>query len=216
MVDTMLATLFIATGNKGKLKEIIELAKVHLPHFKNYVGRAPLNAEETADSFIQNAKIKSLALYNELIDEDQTNFWVLSDDSGLCVDSLSGSPGVLSARYAGKGSTSEKNIEKLLESLNSFPENKDRLACYNCALSVLIHLPNSNKNPYQFSVEGQCKGHIAKKAKGESGFGYDPVFILNGETKSLGELSYEVKSRSSHRTNAFLKLRENINSLQSK
>jgi XTP/dITP diphosphohydrolase len=121
----------------------------------------------------------------------------LADDSGLCVDALDGRPGVLSARYA-EGSDADR-VEKLLEELENVADDR-RGAGFRCALCLA--LPDGR----EFEVEGECRGRISRVPRGKGGFGYDPIFLVEGG-RSMAELSRKEKSSRSHRGLAFAKLK---------
>ena len=124
------------------------------------------------------------------------NLNVFADDTGLEVDSLNGKPGVHSARYAGISKNSRDNINKLLKKLKN---KKNRKARFKTVIALIL-------NSKIHTFEGVVEGIITKKPKGENGFGYDPVFIPRGYTKTFGELSLEEKNSISHRSLAMNKL----------
>jgi XTP/dITP diphosphohydrolase len=200
---------FVATGNAGKLREILPMIREHLGSELRAEGRAAREAEETASDFIGNARIKAQALALELLSEGGESFWVLADDSGLEVDALGGAPGVHSARYAGVGAGSEANLRKLLTEvakLGVAPENCS--ARYRCALILLV------KHPGQPLAEasglGACEGFIGRDPRGDAGFGYDPVFLIPDRSRTFAELSYEEKNKASHRRRAFEALKKDL------
>jgi len=126
--------------------------------------------------------------------------WALSDDSGLCVDALGGAPGVESAFYAGPRGDSAANLKKLVEAMRQVPDAQ-RGAHFICVL-VLI-------GPAGESVfEGRCAGRLLRGPRGEGGFGYDPLFVPEGYTRSFSELGSEIKNRLSHRARAWKKMEE--------
>ena len=200
--------LYIATSNKGKLKEIAELALEYFGSaFANPIGRAAKVADETESSFVGNCQIKALALMNEILKEGLPVFAILADDSGLSVDLLEGRPGVHSARYAGDHASSDANVEKLLQELANHPSGKTldkRNAHYSCAITLIVHTPTRR---FQWNAEGQCQGLIDFKATGQGGFGYDPVFLVPEYQKTFGEIPFEIKNKISHRRRAFDKLK---------
>jgi XTP/dITP diphosphohydrolase len=138
-MSTSLGKLFIATGNKGKLKELIEGVELFFPDkFESIEGISPKDAEETEKTFEGNAQIKSNALVRQLIAAGLEDFCVLADDSGLEVDELGGEPGIYSARYAGDHVEPELHIEKLINELKA-KGVKDKKAQnrYVCALDFI-------------------------------------------------------------------------------
>lgn len=141
---------------------------------------------ETGDSFADNALIKSRFVY------EKTNRVVFSDDSGLEVDCLNGSPGIHTARYAGKGATSAQNVSKLLTEMTGC---ENRRARFVCCLSLII-------GGKEFVFQDVVNGGIALTPSGGAGFGYDPVFIPDGYNHTFAELSSDLKNQISHRAKA--------------
>ncbi|MBP7843418.1 MAG: non-canonical purine NTP pyrophosphatase [Proteobacteria bacterium] len=188
---------FVATGNSGKLKEIVELGKFFFPQITEWIGQAPKNAEEIENTFIGNAQIKSRALFHEVKMQSIQEFWVLADDSGIEVDSLGGRPGVLSARYAGDHVEPVEHIKKLISELGTSP---NRGAQYHCALSLIVF---ESHKIFEYEAEGVCRGEIIKDGRGASGFGYDPIFYVPEFKKTMAELDVEIKNSISHRYKAF-------------
>ena len=137
-----------------------------------------------------NATEKSTVIY-KLLGKD-----CFSEDTGLEVEALNGEPGVLSARYAGENTSAEKNIDKLLFKLNGL-ENK------NAQFKTVISLILKGK---EYTFEGICKGTILAYTCGNGGFGYDPVFLPTGSTKTLAEMNMQEKNKFSHRKNALVKM----------
>ena len=189
---------FVATSNEGKLREIIPLVHEFFPDVQTIQGRAAKVAEETASSFTGNAEIKARALASEI---GSLDCYILADDSGLEVEALGGQPGLLSARYAGDHVDPQAHMQKLLQELDRVPGGSvNRRARYVCALALLEN--RQGRVRCQVS-EGYCYGSIAPSPNGDSGFGYDPIFIAQDLGKSLGELPYEAKDKISHRRRAF-------------
>ena len=185
-------TIVIATKNKGKLKEfrsilseayddILSLADFdHIP-----------DIEETGLSFRENAFIKAKTT-SDFLGMDS-----IGDDSGLVVDALGGAPGIYSARYAGEGASDDDNNEKLLSELKGEKNRNGRFVC--CIALVLT-------SGMQEFFEGECCGQITQEKRGESGFGYDPVFYVPEYGKTMAELGSDMKNRISHRAIASGKL----------
>ena len=188
--------LVIATHNKGKAKEIRSLIGdmawtiVSLDHFGN-VGEAP----EDADTYSGNATAKA-TYYSHITGE-----WVLADDSGLEVAALRGAPGVLSARYAGPNASDADRCSKLLGELAGV-KGADRRARFVCSAAIA-----DRDGKFVKITEGVCEGVISLSARGETGFGYDPIFVPSGYDLTLGELPAEIKNQISHRARAMLALR---------
>jgi non-canonical purine NTP pyrophosphatase, rdgB/HAM1 family len=187
----------IATRNEGKAAEIRMLlgsVPFELLSLSDF-DRAG-EAEEPEDTYAGNAKCK--AQYYSLA----TGEMVLADDSGLEVKALEGKPGVLSARYAGPNATDNQRRRKLLNELATI-NSSDRRARFVCAVAVSL------KNGIILKVtEGICEGLIGKEPRGDSGFGYDPIFVPSGYTQTFGELAEEVKNQISHRARAIALMRE--------
>ncbi len=182
--------IVLASNNKGKIKEFRAMlgADVISP---SELG-IDFDAEETGETFYDNALIKAKALY------DLCGMPVAADDSGLCVDGLDGAPGVYSARYSGGGD--KENIKKLLRELDGV---KDRSAHFTCCI---VYYDGKNT----VSATGNTYGHISLAPDGEGGFGYDPVFISDELGMSFGRASEEQKNRVSHRAKAIAALAENL------
>ena len=182
--------LLFATSNKNK---VLEIKKV-LPKEFNIKSLDDIGLceeiPENENTIEGNAIFKANYMYKKY------NLNVFADDTGLEVDSLNGKPGVHSARYAGISKNSTDNINKLLKKLKN---KKNRKARFKTVIALIL-----NSKIYTF--EGVVEGIITKKSKGENGFGYDPVFIPRGYTKTFGELSLEEKNSISHRSLAMNKL----------
>ncbi len=186
--------LWVATGNKGKLEEIkILLADVqglvlHSQDELSYYTSPP----ETGKTFEDNARIKAKSLKAV-----KPGTWILADDSGLSVEALGGLPGVHSARYAGPHAKDAENTAKLLKMLQ-LKTATNRKAAFLCCL--VVYTPEGKEMVFH----GQVNGTISKTPSGLHGFGYDPVFVPEGETKSLAELGLAFKNKHSHRALALL------------
>lgn len=190
----MANTLYLASSNFGKLRELAVLAEEQgtkaalLPGYDR-LPRAP----EDDSSFALNALEKALH-YSRLSDGV-----IVADDSGLSVDALSGAPGVHSARYAGPHATDVDNNRKLLEELRGVPEEK-RTARYVCVLAL------AQRNRVLALFSDCCEGRILEAPRGAGGFGYDPLFFFPPLARTMAELPAAVKNRHSHRGKAFCKL----------
>jgi len=188
-----LKELIIATKNPGKAKEFAALFHKYGITVKSLLDlntEIP-DVEETGATFHENARLKAETIANKL----ETT--VLADDSGLSVDALNGEPGVYSARYAGEPKNDSQNNKKLLQALTS---HNNRAARFVCVLAWAM--PNK---PVIYA-EGSCNGKIAKTMSGESGFGYDPLFIPKGYEVTMAELGSEEKNTISHRFHAMQQL----------
>ncbi len=181
--------LILATNNAGKLKELASMLKDVKLLSLSEIGFKD-ETPEPYETFEENAYTKAHAV-NEFSGKN-----VLSDDSGLCVDTLNGKPGVHSAYFGGEPRNDSKNMQHLLKLL----ENNDNRNAHFIATLCLIW----DSEVHYF--EGKCYGEIAFKASGENGFGYDPIFIPDGYNETFGTLPPEVKKSVSHRTKALEKL----------
>ncbi|MBG7629575.1 MAG: non-canonical purine NTP diphosphatase [Bacteroidetes bacterium] len=181
--------LVFATNNKNKLKEV----QAMLTNFE-IVSLSEINCfddiPETADTLEGNAILKA----NYITEKFGLNCF--ADDTGLEVEALNNQPGVYSARYAGKNNNAEANMNKLLSELG---ETKNRDAQFRTAVAL-------NIEGKQFVFEGICKGQILTKKQGDSGFGYDPIFMPTGFDKSFAEMNMIEKGAISHRGKAIRKL----------
>ncbi|PKP34037.1 MAG: non-canonical purine NTP pyrophosphatase [Bacteroidetes bacterium HGW-Bacteroidetes-17] len=184
--------LVFATNNLHKLSEVRDIigSRIELLNL-NDIG---FNEEipETASTLEGNASLKSSTIYKKFgID-------CFADDTGLEVDALNGGPGVYSARYAGAENDADKNTAKLLGELIS---TTNRKAQFRTVISLIL-------NGSEYFFEGIVEGVISREKRGNEGFGYDPVFIPDGYTKSFAELSAKEKNTISHRARATQKLYE--------
>ena len=181
----------LATGNAGKVAEISSLLSEH-----EVVPRPPMDDPvEDGATLLDNARIKARAVV------EATGEPAVADDTGLFVDALDGAPGVHTAYYAGEGCTYEDNWRKLLRELG---DRDDRRATWR-TIALLVH-PDGT----EVWAEGTCTGTIAREARGERGFGYDPVFVPDGETRTFAEMSKDDKNAVSHRGAAFRALARKI------
>lgn len=182
--------IVLATSNKGKVREIREiLGQFDVITYTDLI--APKEIEEHGKSFKENAIIKAEAIYKELDDKDLI---VLSDDSGITVPALGGLPGIYSARFAGVGATERENLEKLI-ALMKQKGLRQTPAFYTAAIAIAA-------KEGVFTVHGWMHGRVIDEARGEKGFGYDPMFIPDGYDKTLGELDEKIKQKISHRFKA--------------
>ena len=202
----MFKKLVIATGNKGKLREI---AHILAPLDIEIVPQSEFNVPECAEphcTFIENALAKARHA------SKHTGLPALADDSGLCVDALQGAPGVISARYAGKNppnsllTQDERNNDKLLQEMSSI---SNRHAHFYCVMVLVRH----EHDPEPIIAEGSWQGVILREYRGSDGFGYDPLFLDDKTGKTVAELPLEIKSRISHRGHAMAKLLQKLEKL---
>jgi XTP/dITP diphosphohydrolase len=187
----------LATNN---MKKLAEMQRILSPLGINVVTAKMLGielpeVEEDGDTFEANAKIKALSACK------LTNMPSIADDSGLCVDYLDGAPGIYSARFSGGHGDDEANNDLLLEKLSGVPMEQ-RTAYYVCAICCIF--PDGK----EIIVRGECHGNIGFERDGNEGFGYDPLFLVNG--KSFGRYSGDEKDKISHRGNALRALSDEL------
>ena len=189
--------LVAATHNQGKVKELKALLEP--------LGFDPVSAgdldlpepEETEDTFIGNAKLKALSAAKA------SGLPALADDSGLSVDALNGAPGIYSARWAGPDKDFNLAMEKVNKALED-EEAADRGARFICALCVAW--PDGETQ----SFVGEVRGQLVWPPRGDRGFGYDPIFVADGETITFGEMDPDKKHAMSHRAKAFARLTDSL------
>ena len=174
------------------MKKLAEMQRILSPLGINVVtakmlGKEIPDVEENGTTFEENARIKAVSACEFM------NMPAIADDSGLCVDYLDGAPGIFSARFSGGHGNDEENNDLLLEKLSGVPM-EERTAYYVCAICCVF--PGGK----EITVRGECHGHIGFERDGSEGFGYDPLFIING--KAFGRYSAEEKDKISHRGNA--------------
>jgi len=181
--------IVLATSNKGKLREFRNMCDVEVIAFSDILGN--MEIVEDADTFKGNALIKARTIYEKLDSED---YIVISDDSGISVPLLGGIPGVYSARYAGEGASDKDNLYKLVDAVKEQGLEKTP-AYYTASIAIVSRYG-------EYSVHGWMHGDVLSSTRGEKGFGYDPMFVPSGYSKTLGELDDEVKKSISHRAKA--------------
>lgn len=186
--------LLVATGNRGKLRELELLLRPYVEKIYSLADFPDLPPTiEDGATFRDNAIKKATAAASA------TGKPTLADDSGLVVDALGGAPGVFSARFAGEGATDAENNARLLRDLVGIPP-KRRTASFRCAAALCF--PDGDRVVF----EGELNGVLLKKPRGTEGFGYDPLFLVPEYGKTLAELPLEVKNRISHRSIALAKM----------
>ncbi|MFZ7133670.1 MAG: XTP/dITP diphosphatase [Eubacteriales bacterium] len=187
--------IVIATGNDHKKEEIKEILGNQFEIVTMKEEGIQIEIEENGSSFEENALIKARSLIH------YTHDHIIADDSGLEVDYLGGQPGIYSARYAGAGATDNDNNTKLLAELNHVPISL-RHAKFVCVIAMIF--PDGREH----IIKGECKGTIALEYNGSGGFGYDPLFIVDGVDKTFAQLTSQEKNRISHRGEALQQLKE--------
>lgn len=189
--------IIFATGNEGKFREVkkiftdTEVVLVSLKEFED----AP-EVIEDGDTFEKNSIKKAKEIF------EKYKIPTIADDSGLSVHQLGGRPGVYSARYAGENCSYDDNNKKLLAELERFPEpHLGKFVCF------AVYYDEDSV----LKAQGELLGEIIKTSRGEGGFGYDPVFVPDGFTKTLAELDLKQKNEISHRAEAFNLLKKIMN-----
>jgi XTP/dITP diphosphohydrolase len=193
--------LLLATSNLGKIREyrfLLDGLGYQITTLTEE-GIAKIVAE-SGDNYEQNARLKAIT-YAKL-----SQLTALADDSGLEVDALDGEPGVKSARFAGKATNDAEKVGLLLAKLNSVPWER-RTAHFKCVISI------ASPGGHTEVCYGECHGMITFEAKGENGFGYDPIFFLPEIGKTMAELPLEMKNQISHRARASQKARQVLQQL---
>lgn len=186
--------IVIATNNSGKVREFKEmLAPLGYEPVSLKDEGIDIEVVEDGKTFEENAHKKAKAVY------DICRCPVVADDSGLQVDFLGGAPGIYSARYAGEGATGEQLCEKILSELDGVDESM-RGAQFVCSLYCILD------DDREYSVNGEFRGSIGFEMRGKNGFGYDPIFEVDGKT--VAEMTAEEKNGISHRALALNKLTE--------
>ncbi|MDF2694594.1 MAG: hypothetical protein K0S65_2977 [Labilithrix sp.] len=199
-------SLVVATNNRGKLDELRHLLAdldVEVLSLQD-VSKTPIHVIEDGDTFEANAIKKAREVANA------TMMLTLADDSGLEVDALGGAPGVRSARFAGERATDAENNAALLAALDALTVDAagtrtgDFEARFRCVLALVDPFVRDGE---PVVVEGTCSGKITRTPRGSGGFGYDPLFLVEGTDRTMAELTEEEKNRISHRARAAQNLR---------
>jgi len=180
--------IVLATGNKGKLREFKQMCQDEVLPFSDLLGA--FDIVEDGDTFAANALIKARTIYEKLGEE----YMVISDDSGISLPILDGAPGIYSARYAGEDVTDKDNLYKLIETVKEMGL-RSTPAYYTAAIAIVSKYG-------EYVVHGWMHGDVIDEARGDKGFGYDPMFIPKGFENTLGELDEDVKKELSHRAQA--------------
>ncbi len=191
--------IVLASNNKGKVREINQLLAGLALEVVPQSAFGTLDVEETGQTFVENAILKARHASHH------TGLPAIADDSGLEVDILQGAPGIYSARYAGAGASDSDNVDKLLHALAHVADG-ERSARFQC-LMVYMRYPT---DPTPIICQGTWEGRILTEARGENGFGYDPIFWVPEENRSAAELDPQTKNRLSHRGQALKMLLDAI------
>ena len=206
--------LIFATNNMHKFSEIVEILG---EKYKDFVFVMKdlginINPDENGNSFIENSKIKAIALYDEMKKNNLIKpcDYIISDDTGLCIDYLNGAPGIHSARFMGINKTQEEKNNMILEMMKDVEMDR-RKAFFKTVLTVIEVGNNINEKYKLLNFEGQVDGYIAKKNTGSEGFGYDPIFAVGDPIDNLiidntyANLGLKEKNKISHRAVALNK-----------
>jgi XTP/dITP diphosphohydrolase len=183
--------IVLASNNAGKVREFNQLLEGREIEVIPQSEFSVAEIEETGLTFLENALFKARNA------TEHTGLPAVADDSGLEVDALQGAPGIYSARYAGADASDLDNLETLLDALKDVPDEK-RSARFQCLMVYMRH----TKDPTPRIFQGTWEGRILYEARGDNGFGYDPVFYVPDQRCSSAQLSPEVKNRLSHRGQA--------------
>jgi XTP/dITP diphosphohydrolase len=195
-------TLVLATRNAAKLRELARIlgaadsggTQIRLVGLDEFPG-AP-DVPETGATFEENALLKSRAIAS------YTGLPSVADDSGLCVDALSGMPGVLSARWAGRHGDDRANLELVLAQVADVPDTRLG-AQFVCAAALVVPGAVSSRGKREWVVTGRVEGRLIRSPRGGGGFGYDPIFLPDGFGQTTAEMTAEGKDAISHRGRAF-------------
>lgn len=187
--------IYFATGNSHKLDEVKKMIRISLYDMQpmselGFTDEIP----ETGSTLMENAQIKARFIHQKY------GVNVFSEDTGLEVKELNGAPGVMTARYAGEAKDPENNMNLLL---NLMADAEDRSATFRTVIALIM-------NGEELTFEGFVNGKITKEKRGKGGFGYDPIFIPNGYSKTFAEMHYSTKNSTSHRYRAFTKMVEHL------
>lgn len=191
--------IILSSGNKHKINEIKDILK-NMPFeviSKDDLGYQDFDVIEDGSTLEKNAFKKAQEL------QKLTKGIVIADDTGLFVDALEGQPGVHAARYAGEPTSYSANNKLLLKNLENVPEEK-RKAYFKTVIAVVF------EDGRKLIAEGICRGHIGFEERGKKGFGYDPLFIVEGTEKTLAEFTESEKNQISHRANALKALQNKL------
>jgi XTP/dITP diphosphohydrolase len=197
--------IVLATANTHKVIEFQRILGELLPDLEliasSSFSKVPV-IEETGATFAENALLKAKVINNF------TKLPAIADDSGLVVEALNGAPGIFSARYAGINATDQENVAKLISDIDNIDDSLLE-ASFECAIALV-----DREQKLELVVQGQMPGRVIKQVRGANGFGYDPMFIPQGFSKTAAELSDEDKDKISHRGIALRKMSGILKQLQ--
>lgn len=197
--------IVLATANTHKVIEFQRILGELVPDLEliasSSFSKVPV-IEETGATFAENALLKAKVINNF------TKLPAIADDSGLVVEALNGAPGIFSARYAGINATDQENVAKLISDIDNIDDSLLE-ARFECAIALV-----DREQKLELVVQGQMPGRVIKQVRGANGFGYDPMFIPQGFSKTAAELSDEDKDKISHRGIALRKMSGILKQLQ--
>lgn len=197
--------IVLATANTHKVIEFQRILGELLPDLEliasSSFSKVPV-IEETGATFAENALLKAKVINNF------TKLPAIADDSGLVVEALNGAPGIFSARYAGINATDQENVAKLISDIDNIDDSLLE-ASFECAIALV-----DREQKLELVVQGQMPGRVIKQVRGANGFGYDPMFIPQGFSKTAAELSDQDKDKISHRGIALRKMSGILKQLQ--
>ena len=191
--------LLLGTNNQKKRAELVQLIGDRDIELLSLQEFETSEVDETGTTFAENAGLKAVGYAR------QTKMWVLAEDSGLSVRSLDEKPGVYSARFSGPTATDESNNSLLLEQMKG---KTDRLAWYTCHIAI-----SDPQGKIVANAESRCYGQILNEPRGESGFGYDPLFVIPEYDLTFAQLGEQVKSVLSHRGRAYRMILPNLTAI---
>lgn len=190
MVNGRNNIIYLATNNRHKAEEFTSLSGERIQFLPARELKADISWVEDGRTFLDNARIKAKALAG------LTSSPILADDSGLMVQALNGDPGVFSSRYCGREGDDLGNMNKMIETLKTLPPQKFP-AKFVCCLWFIA------ADGSEHTFNGECPGEIILTPRGTNGFGYDPIFKVEGSDRTLAEMNMEEKNLISHRYHAF-------------
>lgn len=190
--------LMLGTGNPGKLKEFRSLLKeLNINLYAPADESLALDIKEDGDTYRENAVLKAQRFAEE------SGMWTLADDTGLEVDALGGAPGIRSARYAPSPDASDADRRKrLMQELEEHPQ--PWTARFQCVVAL------ASPEGLVYTAQGSCAGQIIPEERGSHGFGYDPIFLVMSEGRTMAQLPMEVKNQVSHRARALKNLEPHL------
>ena len=192
----LMAKFVLASENPGKISEMRDvLSGLGIEVISKKEAGIEMDIEETGTTFMENALLKAVAVCRA------SGLPAIADDSGLAVDALDGGPGVYSSTYGGGHLSDSERCAFLLKKMENMEQRSAKFVC-----TIVCAYPDGS----MISAEGECCGEIMTAPRGENGFGYDPVFLVNGMSKTMAELPQEEKNKLSHRGKALREFAGNL------